>query len=74
MDAYAKERKLDLLLLFFTGLEINQSAFLYAGKETWIAEAAFEGISNERLVFFDVVSRKKQVMPALSAVIEGNGR
>ena len=74
MDLYAKERKLDLLLLFFTGLEINQSAFLYAGKEPWIAEAAFDGISNERLVYFDVVSRKKQVMPALSAVIEGNGR
>jgi inorganic pyrophosphatase/exopolyphosphatase len=62
------------LLLFFTGLEINKSAFLYAGKEKWIAEDAFEGITNERLVYFDVVSRKKQVMPAISAVVEGNGR
>ena len=74
MKAYAVEKRLDLLLLLFTGLENNQSAILYAGKEAWIATDAFDGISNDRLVYYEVISRKKQVMPRLSAVVEGSGR
>jgi manganese-dependent inorganic pyrophosphatase len=74
MTTYASEKRLDLLLLLFTGLENNQSAILYAGKESWIATDAFDGITNEKLVYYDVISRKKQVMPRLSAVVEGNGR
>lgn len=74
MKTYASEKRLDLLLLLFTGLENNQSAILYAGKEAWIATDAFDGISNDALVYFDVISRKKQVMPRLSAVVEGSGR
>ncbi len=74
MTTYATDKRLDLLLLLFTGLENNQSAILYAGKESWIATDAFDGISNDKLVYYDVISRKKQVMPRLSAVVEGNGR
>lgn len=74
MTTYATDKRLDLLLILFTGLENNQSAILYAGKESWIATDAFDGISNDKLVYYDVISRKKQVMPRLSAVVEGNGR
>jgi len=74
MNTYAADKRLDLLLMLFTGLENNQSAILYAGKESWIATDAFDGITNEKLVYYDVISRKKQVMPRLSAVVEGNGR
>ncbi len=74
MKAYATEKRLDLLLLLFTGLENNQSAILYAGKESWIATDAFDGITNDSLVYYEVISRKKQVMPRLSAVVEGSGR
>ena len=73
MKAYASDKRLDLLLLLFTGLENNKSALLYAGKESWIATDAFDGITNEKLFYFDVISRKKQVMPRLSAVVEGAG-
>ena len=42
------------------------------GKEKWIAEEAYPGIDNNRLsLFADVLSRKKQVMPKLSSVVEG---
>lgn len=74
MAVYAAEKRLDLLLLLFTGLENNKSALLYAGKEAWIATDAFDGITNDKLVYFDVISRKKQVMPRLSSVVEGSGR
>jgi len=74
MKAYASEKRLDLLMLLFTGLENNKSAVLYAGKESWIATDAFDKVSNDALVFYDVISRKKQVMPRLSAVVEGSGR
>ena len=74
MNSYAIDKRLDLLLLLFTGLENNQSAILYAGKESWIATDAFDGITNDKLVYYEVISRKKQVMPRLSAVVEGNGR
>jgi len=74
MQTYAADKRLDLLMLLFTGLEDNKSAILYAGKESWIAEDAFDRISNETLTYYDVISRKKQVMPRLSAVVEGNGR
>lgn len=74
MKAYAAEKRLDLLILLFTGLENNKSAVLYAGKESWIATDAFDKVTNESLVYYDVISRKKQVMPRLSAVVEGSGR
>ncbi len=74
MKVYATDKRLDLLMLMFTGLEDNKSAILYAGKQAWIAEDAFDGISNDTLVYYEVISRKKQVMPRLSAVVEGNGR
>jgi len=74
MNTYAADKRLDLLLMLFTGLENNQSAILYAGKESWIATDACDGITMEKLVYYGVSSRKKQVMPRLSAVVEGNGR
>jgi len=74
MKAYAAEKRLDLLILLFTGLENNKSAVLYAGKESWIATDAFDKVTNDALVYYDVISRKKQVMPRLSAVVEGSGR
>ncbi len=73
MKAYAAEKRLDLLMLLFTGLENNKSAVLYAGKESWIATDAFDKVTNDALVYYDVISRKKQVMPRLSAVVEGSG-
>jgi manganese-dependent inorganic pyrophosphatase len=73
MDEYAQRKHLDLLLVLFTSLQQNGSAMLYAGKEKWIAVDAYPGIDNVNLkIFEDIVSRKKQVIPRLSAVIQEN--
>lgn len=75
MEAYAQEKQLDLMLMLFTSLEQNGSTMFYAGREKWIAEEAYPGISNDDLyVFADVISRKKQVIPKLSSVIIENHR
>jgi len=48
---------------------------LYMGKEKWIAEEAYPGIDNQHLKLFDdILSRKKQVIPRLSSVVEGRHR
>jgi inorganic pyrophosphatase/exopolyphosphatase len=45
---------------------------LYMGKEKWIAEEAYPGIDNKKLsLFANVLSRKKQVMPRISSIVEG---
>lgn len=74
MSTYVEEKRIDLVLLLFTSLEHHGSALLYMGKEKWIAEEAFPGIDNHKLSLFpDLLSRKKQVMPKLSSVVEGRG-
>ena len=74
MRTYVEEKRIDLVLLLFTSLEHHGSALLYMGKEKWIAEEAFPGIDNHKLSLFpDLLSRKKQVMPKLSSVVEGRG-
>lgn len=73
MEDYASRKKIDLLLMLFTSLQQNGSAMLYAGKEGWIAQEAYPGIDNINLhIFEDIVSRKKQVIPRVSAVIQEN--
>jgi manganese-dependent inorganic pyrophosphatase len=75
MASFVKEKRLDLLLLLFTSLEHHGSAMLYMGKEKWIAEEAYPGIDNKHLKLFeDILSRKKQVIPRLSSVVEGRHR
>jgi manganese-dependent inorganic pyrophosphatase len=72
MKSYVDEKRIDLILLLFTSLEHHGSAMLYMGKEKWIAEEAYIGIDNNRLSLFpDILSRKKQVIPRLSSVVEG---
>jgi manganese-dependent inorganic pyrophosphatase len=72
MEHYVKDKRIDLLLVVFTSIEVNGSTMMYAGKEKWIALEAFPGISNiTNTLFKDVLSRKKQIIPRLSAIIEG---
>jgi len=72
MNHYAKDKRMDLVLLLFTSLELHGSAILYSGQEKWIVEEAYPGINNTNLKLIeDLMSRKKQVIPRLSSVIEG---
>ena len=72
MEVYIREKRNDLLILVFTSLENNNSAILYAGKERWIATEAFKDISNDQLVYYNLVSRKKEIIPLIASVIENH--
>lgn len=75
MEAYCVEHKLDLLLMIFTSIEKNGSIMFVAGKEKWIVEEAYPTILQGSDIFIEhVVSRKKQIIPRLSLVIEGGTR
>ena len=75
MEEYCIEHKLDLLLMIFTSIEKNGSIMIVAGKEKWIAEEAYPTILQGEDIFIEhVVSRKKQIIPRLSLVIENGAR
>lgn len=75
METYCVEHKLDLLLMIFTSIEKNGSIMFVAGKEKWIVEEAYPTIMQDSDIFIEhVVSRKKQIIPRLSLVIEGGTR
>jgi manganese-dependent inorganic pyrophosphatase len=75
MEEYCVEHKLDLLLMIFTSIEKNGSIMFVAGKEKWIVEEAYPSILHGEDIFIEhVVSRKKQIIPRLSLVIENGAR
>lgn len=75
MESYCGEHKLDLLLMIFTSIEKNGSIMFVAGKEKWIVEEAYPTILEGEDIFIEhVVSRKKQIIPRLSLVIENGAR
>lgn len=71
MDAFAKSRMLDLLVVVFTSISDNGSIILGAGKLKQAVAEAFPNKEGERFSFFeDVVSRKNQIIPRLSTAIQ----
>jgi manganese-dependent inorganic pyrophosphatase len=75
MENYCVEKKLDLLLMIFTSIEKNGSVMYYAGKDKWIVEEAYPTLVNgEDILIEHVVSRKKQIIPRLSVVIQEKGQ
>jgi manganese-dependent inorganic pyrophosphatase len=75
MENYCVEKKLDLLLMIFTSIEKNGSVMYYAGKHKWIVEEAYPTLVNgEDILIEHVVSRKKQIIPRLSVVIQEKGQ
>ena len=74
MKEYVKEKKIDVLMLLFTSLERQGSAILSAGPENWIVQEAFPAANQSPLALVDeLMSRKKQVIPRLSYVVDHNG-
>lgn len=72
METYAKDKKLDLLMVLFTSLEHHGSAILSVGPQNWIVEEAYPGANHSELnLVEDLLSRKKQVIPRISSVVEG---
>lgn len=72
METYASDKKLDLLMMLFTSLEHHGSAILSVGPQKWIVEEAYPKANHKELKLVeDLLSRKKQVIPRLSSVVEG---
>lgn len=63
--------KYDLLMMVFTNVEGKGSNFIYMGKLSWVVEEMFDGQKvNDVLFAEEIVSRKKQIIPKLSAALK----
>lgn len=70
MERYVQSHNLDLLVVVFTSIEQNGSIVVSSGKLKAAAEQAFQSSNGEQRGFMqDVVSRKNQIIPKLSAAI-----
>lgn len=63
--------KFDLLMMCFTDVEGKGSNLVFIGELSWIVDEAFkEDIMDEQYFVDSVISRKKQIIPALSKIIK----
>jgi manganese-dependent inorganic pyrophosphatase len=71
MNSKAKEADLDMVMLLLTDILNEGSEVLVAGPKPQIAEKAFKVTLKDNSAFLDgVLSRKKQVVPPITAAIE----
>jgi len=71
MRKIAEDRNYYLIILMITNIVKGDSMCLFTGKGEKIIEDAFEGKKEEhRIHLKGVISRKKQVIPNLSSVLE----
>ena len=71
MEESCNSGNYNLLMLLVTDILKEGSEVLYAGKELWLIEKAFNvELKNDRVYLPGVVSRKKQVVPVLSVAAE----
>lgn len=63
--------RFDLMLMCFTDVEGKGSYLVFIGELVWAVEAAFQGKKKKNIYFVEsIVSRKKQIIPALSEALE----
>lgn len=71
MESFVLDQRLDLLTVVFTSIEDNGSIVLSAGKLKEAVTLAFPQENGNKFTFLkNVVSRKNQILPALSNAIE----
>jgi len=69
LENVCNDNNLDLSVLMLTSLVMGGTELIVAGKERWLAEAAFGLKKGEISIFVkDMFSRKKQVVPRLMSV------
>ena len=70
MQATRKERALDTVVLMITDVLLDGTQLLFVGDEETIRQAFnFKGESEDNCIFLPkILSRKKQVIPMLSAL------
>ena len=70
VEAFADKKQLDLAVLVFTSILENGSVVYYGGNRAMWAHEAFPDENNEEHSFQDgLLSRKQQILPALTKVI-----
>lgn len=73
LDETAKQQKYELLLVMFTIPTGSGSYILGAGPKAHLVEEAFVDVLEDGIFAVEVVSRKKQVLPAIIEAVEKNG-
>ena len=70
LDRFAQKKRIDLAVLVFTSILENGSV-IYAGgsRAPWAAEAFPDPDGTEHAFQENLLSRKQQILPALTAVI-----
>jgi manganese-dependent inorganic pyrophosphatase len=68
MQKTAKERKFDLLVLMLTDVLMEGTQLLYVGSDDIIQQAFNVAPKDQTLFLPRIMSRKKQVIPMLSAL------
>ena len=68
MEKTAKERKFDLVVLMLTDVLLEGTRLIYVGSDE-IIQQAFNAAPKDNMIFLPrIMSRKKQVIPMLSAL------
>lgn len=71
LDRFAEKKDLDLTVLAFTSIQENGSILYFGGNRTaWGKEAFPEDPTAERIFHQGLLSRKQQLLPQLTSVIE----
>ena len=71
LDTFAEKKDLDLTVLAFTSIQENGSILYFGGNRTaWGKEAFPDDPAQERTFHKGLLSRKQQLLPRLTAVIE----
>ena len=71
LDKFAEKKDLDLSVLAFTSIQDNGSVLYFGGNRTaWGKEAFPEGPEGEHTFHEGLLSRKQQLLPRLTEIIE----
>ena len=71
LDRFAEKKDLDLAVLAFTSIQENGSVLYFGGNRTaWGKEAFPDSPEGERPFHEGLLSRKQQLLPQLTKVIE----
>ena len=70
LDRFCQKKQIDLAVLVFTSILENGSA-VYAGgtRSSWVSEAFPDRDGEEHTFQENLLSRKQQILPALTSVI-----
>lgn len=71
MEKINSINKYDLLIMVFTNVEGKGSNFVFTGRLSWVIDEIFsEQVSTAHYFVNSIVSRKKQIIPRLSAALK----